>query len=290
MKICALILNYFGADDTIACVRQLCSQPLEHVCVVDNSADQSETARLSRAFAGISKVGLLATGENAGFAAGVNHGLRSLCQSDFDAVLVLNNDTVITDGFVETLADGACAADLQIAGARIHCYPDTDRLWSRGSFYNAWLGLVTNRPLRLPGTVFYITGCCMLIRRAVFDTIGLFDEGFFMYGEDVEFCARASRAGLKTGVVDDALLFHKTSASSINNSPFYEQQVIRAHLLLSQRLPERPGAQTLSLCAKLPVLCLRALVRTLRFGNLRALKALCREMCRNDTRKRQPER
>ncbi len=290
MRICAVILNYFGAEDTIACARQLCTQNIERVCVVDNSADADQAARLADAFAGQDTIVLLETGKNIGFAAGINYGLRHLPLSDFDAVLVLNNDTLIPDGFIENLTSAACAAGLQLAGPRIHHYPDTEKLWSRGSWYNAWFGLVTHRPLALPGNISYLTGCCLLIQCRVFETIGLFDERFFMYGEDVDFCFRAARAGLKTGVIDDAVLYHKANASSRNNSFFYEQHIARAHLHLSQCLFERRSTQTLSACAKIPLLCVRALLRTLRFGNLNAIKGLLSALFKNNPQNRSSAR
>ena len=286
MLICAVILNYFGAEDTIACARQLCTQNIKRVYVVDNSADADQAARLAVAFAGQGTIVLLETGKNIGFAAGINYGLRHLPLSDFDAVLVLNNDTLIPDGFIENLTSAACAAGLQLAGPRIHHYPDTEKLWSRGSWYNAWFGLVTHRPLPLPGNIPYLTGCCLLIQCRAFETIGLLDESFFMYGEDVDFCFRAARAGLKTGVIDDAVLYHKANASSRNNSFFYEQQVARAHLHLSQCLFERRSTQTLSACVKIPVLCVRALLRTLRFGNLNAVKGLMSALFQNNPQNR----
>jgi len=272
MRLCAITLNYFSADETVECVRQLCSQQVDRICIVDNSADPDQSARLCGAFAGETGVQVLATEKNMGFAGGVNYGLRRLHLPDYDAVLVINNDTIVPDGYIETLNRGAQTAGLHIAGARIQCYPDTARLWSRGNWYNAWCGLITHRPL--PGSVFYLSGCCLLIERRVFEIIGLFDERFFMYGEDVEFCVRAARAGLTAGVVDEAVLFHKTSMSSVNNSCFYEQQVARAHLLLSQRLFKHNASRALSVCIKVPFLCMRALVRSLRFGNANALKAL----------------
>jgi GT2 family glycosyltransferase len=274
MQICAVIVNYFGAHDTIACARQLCLQPVKRICVVDNSSDATESARLAGAFAGQETITLFETGKNGGFAAGVNYALRRVKLPDFDAVLVLNNDTSITDGFIETLAGAAQAHGLDIAGPRIHYYPDTKKLWSRGHWYNAWCALVTQRPLPLPGNVFYLTGCCLLIQCSVFHRLGLFNESFFMYGEDVDFCFRASRAGLKTGVVDEALLLHKTNASSRNNSFFYERQVARSHLRLSQSLFKTGYAQALAIRVKIPFLFMRALWRTFRFGNLNALKGL----------------
>jgi GT2 family glycosyltransferase len=281
MRICAVILNYFGTEDTIACALQLCAQNIDRVCVVDNSADADQAARLAAAFAGQGTLVLLETGKNIGFAAGINYGLRHLQLSDFDAVLVLNNDTLIPDGFIKNLTSAACATGLQLAAPRIQHYPDTEKLWSRGSWYNTWFGLVTHNPLPLPGNISYLTGCCLLIQCRVFETIGLFDERFFMYGEDVDFCFRAARSGLKTGVIEDAVLYHKANASSRNNSFFYEQQVARAHLHLSQCLFERRSTQTLSACVKIPILCVRALLRTLRFGNLNAIKGLLSALFQN---------
>ena len=274
MRICAVVLNYFGVDDTIACVQQLCLQKVTSVCVVDNSADGVQAARLTEAFHGQDQVLVLETGRNAGFAAGINHALQHLPLSDFDAVLILNNDTSLSDGFIEILSNGAHTRGLHIAGPRIHRYPETETLWSQGSWYNAWLGLVTHRPLPLPGNIFYLTGCCLLVQRSVFETIGLFDDSFFMYGEDVEFCCRAARSGLKTGVVEAALMFHKTSASSVNNSFFYERQVALSHLLLSRCLFKNRIAQIISQCAKTVVLGIRAMLRTLRFGNLNAPRGM----------------
>lgn len=274
MRICAVVLNYFGVNDTIACVQQLCLQNIACVCVVDNSADGVQAARLCEAFHRHDQVLVLETGRNAGFAAGINHALQYLPLSDFDAVLILNNDTSLPDGFIEILSNDARTRGLHIAAPRIHRYPETEKLWSQGSWYNAWLGLVTHRPLPLPGNIFYLTGCCLLVQRRVFETIGLFDERFFMYGEDVEFCCRAARSGLTTGVVNAALMFHKTNASSVNNSFFYERQVALSHLLLSRCMFKHRITQILSQCAKTVVLGIRAMLRTLRFGNLNALKGL----------------
>jgi GT2 family glycosyltransferase len=60
----------------------------------------------------------------------------------------------------------------------------------------------------------FLNGCCLLIRKRVFEQVGEFDSRFFMYGEDVEFCWRAHLAGFKQGAVPGARLWHKISASS----------------------------------------------------------------------------
>ena len=83
---------------------------------------------------GQDQVLVLETGRNAGFAAGTNHALQHLPLSGFDAVLILNNDTSLSDGFIEKLSNQARTRGLHIAGPRIHRYPETEKLWSQGSW------------------------------------------------------------------------------------------------------------------------------------------------------------
>lgn len=270
VKLCAIVLNYFGCKDTVPCVKSLLGQPLDRICVVENSGDPAELKNLQDALGGQVQVEIVQTGENLGFAGGVNFGLRSMLPLGFDGFVILNNDTVLPPDLMQNLIKGAEDRALDLASPVIYRYPDQHILWSQGNYYNAWTGILGAG--RIPGSIFYLPGCCLLVRRRVFESIGLFDQAFFMYGEDVEFCHRAAQGGFRIGTVPEALIYHKTGAASVQNSLFYEMQVNRGHLLLARKLFGYEPAQLAALCIKQPVLFLRACVRTIRFKNWNALR------------------
>ena len=276
MKICAIILNYFGHEDTVACVESLARQQISRIIILENSGSNDERAKLESAFEGFSKVDIIASEDNLGFARGVNHILRQYLSNPFDAFLILNNDTIASPTLIETLVNGMERHGLDCVAPVIYHYPETDIVWSGGNYYNRLTGLITHRPHRLPGEMFYLTGCCLLIRRYVFEGAGLLDESFFMYGEDIEFSSRAQRNGFVTGIVPDASLYHRASASSRNNSLFYEYHLTRGHFLLLGTLSRSKNEVYLSSLGKMLCLGLRALVRTMRYGNGNALQGYAR--------------
>ena len=81
----------------------------------------------------------------------------------------------------------------------------------------------------------YLTGCCLLARRAVWEKVGLLDERYFIYAEDADWCLRARRAGFALLFVPTARLWHKVSASSGAASPWKIYQRLRANLTLFAR-------------------------------------------------------
>ncbi len=274
MKVCALVINYFGYEDTKACISQISRQTVEAIYVLDNSADCDEFENLKNALENQNSVSIIQTEKNLGFAAGVNHALRKILPCDFDVYIILNSDIIITSNSIETMLKGMAENRIDIASPLINRYPDQSQLWSRGNFYNSWTGLITKRRLPLPGNSFYVTGCCMAVRKTVFEDAGLLDEDFFMYGEDVEFCSRAKQQGFQIGVIPEALIYHKVGSSSIPNSPFYELHISRGHLLLCNKLIQGPVQQKISLGIKFIMLTVRALIRAVRHNNFIAVKGM----------------
>ena len=275
MNLCAIVINYFGYEDTVSCVRSLMPQGISKIVVLDNSAEENQKKALLEAFQGLAQIDVIASKHNMGFAGGVNFVLREMLQHQFDAYLLLNNDTLAPDGLVENLVAGIKHSSLDIAAPHIYGYPMKDILWSKGNYYNNITGLITPKPIPIiPRTYYYLTGCCLMVKREVFEKTGLFDESFFMYGEDVEFCHRAEKNGFCIGIVKDALLYHRVNASSQNNSLFYEYHINRGHLILSKKLSHSGSEHMALLPMKLMMLGIRAFVRTMRYRNLNAMKGL----------------
>ncbi len=273
MKTCCVVLNYFGHEDTIKCVRALVAQKqLSRVIIVENSESNTELRVLKDTFKDDRQVDILSPSQNLGFSAGITLAVNSVIGSLFDAFLIVNNDTLAPPNLIENLIKGVQTESLDLASPLIYHYPEKHLLWSQGNFYNPIFGIVRNSPIFcLPRNVFYLTGCCLFVRKKVFDTVGLFDESFFMYGEDVEFCYRANKNGFRIGVVKDAQIYHRVNTSSQNNSFFYEYHINRGHFILSKKLSHSRYEYIALFPIKLMMLGIRALVRTIRYRNLNAL-------------------
>jgi GT2 family glycosyltransferase len=273
MNLCAVVLNYFGQEETIACVNRLTDQPLAKIVVVENSGSDDESRILADAFRQTPHVEVISSKKNLGFSGGINYALKQMIPYGFDAFLVMNNDTLSPSDLIEKLVKGAESFSLDIASPVIYHYPEQDKLWSKGNYYNTWTGLLTDKPISLlPGDFFYLTGCCLLIRTQVFETLGFLDEDFFMYGEDTEFCFRAFQQGFKAGIVPEAKIYHKTGSSAVHNSFFYEHHINRSHFLLGHKLFLNFYARLFVQTLKTILLGMRAMMRTLRYKNLNALK------------------
>jgi len=272
MKICGVVLNYFSHVDTITCVQTLMDQnELEKIIIVENSANNIELRVLKDIFKDNGQVEILEPSQNLGFSGGVNLAINYVIDSSFDAFLLLNNDTLVPPNTIKHLANGLMDKGFDLAAPIIYCYPKQHKIWAKGYYYNRFAGLITQRKISfIPGTIFYLSGCCVLICRTVFEDIGLLDTSFFMYGEDVEFCFRALQHGFRIGIVDKAYIYHKGNVSSQFNSLFYEYHINRCHFLLCHKLYKNKMEQRLSFLIKTFSLAMRAFLRSYKYKNLNA--------------------
>jgi hypothetical protein len=251
LPLVVVILNWNLPDETIACVDSVLAAALPGVAVlvVDSGSRDGSVARLRQQYG--ERVALLALPYNGGFAAGMNAGIRHALAQGAQSVLLLNNDTVVApDMIAELIAAAQREPAAGIWGPLIYYYDWPERIWHFADREYAWLPL----PLRLsprvlkqaggqPLRVDYVTGCAMLVRRAVFEQVGLLDERYIMYFEDADFCRRARMHGFPVWCVPGAQMWHKVSLSARIERPGtrYLQAWGRAYFL--QRHPRRefPG-------------------------------------------------
>ncbi len=153
----------------------------------------------------------IAAPENRGYAAGLNLGIERALGRGCDALLLLNADTRLDERCVERLL----AADAQIVQPLLLLMRDPERINAAGLCTTplglAWC-LGCGRPRAWAGQqvrpIMAASGAAMLVRREVFERIGLFDPGFFLYLEDVEFSRRARAAGCTIALQPQALAWH----------------------------------------------------------------------------------
>ena len=262
-----LLLNYRESERTVRCVDNLFAQGVMHVVVVDNSDDQGEShAFLRAAYAANSCVSLLNGQNNLGFAAGVNLGVDWI-RSNIAAcryVLLLNNDAVMLEDGVSQLV-----AALEKATGCVIAFPQIDNNGKiQGKTYAHRLtGLLSSR--KLPGSFFHCSGCCILVALSRLSE-KLFDERFFMYGEDMELGWRMGERRMV--FVPKTLVFHEGSVSSKMGSPFYEKSLVIAHLKLIDRIKKNKVDLIVLWIARLTMLACRAVLRSLRFKSIIPLR------------------
>ncbi len=143
--------------------------------------------------------------DNRGFAGGANAGLEHAFRSGVGHVVLLNDDVLVEPGCIETLV--GAAGDSGAASPRIDGPPGV-------AFTGAELDLRRGFGRHVDGGRDYLTGACICISRAAWESVGPFDEALFLYYEDVDWCLRARRRGVPLTVALDARAVHVGGASS----------------------------------------------------------------------------
>lgn len=269
-SVAAVVLEYRAPAHTSKCVRALLEQGICDIFVIDNSDDDGATfATLTALLPNEPRLHLEQSSSNLGFAAGVNVGLvRAKNKSAADRVLIINNDAVPQAGLVELLA-GALEENVE----RLIAFPSLMHAGTlvREVYYHRWLATLGERPgmgaFRIP------RGCCMMVATERLRG-ALFDESFFMYGEEIALGWRLRKEPEALCYVPTALAVHEGSIGSKLGSPFYEERTAAAHFLLTSRLAKWPGESFLLAVVRTPAILLRAILRSLRALSLRPLMSL----------------
>ena len=216
-----IILSYNTKDLLDSCLRSVLKnskgQNFEIIVVDNASTDKSVTMVKTK----YPNVKIIKSKKNLGFSAGNNLGLSKAIGKN---ILFLNSDTrVYGNSLYIMLKCLQSGGDIGILGPRL-INPDQSVQKSVGSFYSisnvalmlfggGRLGILRGSPEKFT-IVDWVSGSCMMIKRSVFDKVGLWDENLFMYMEEVELCYRAKQGGVQTGFCPDAVVEHKQLGSS----------------------------------------------------------------------------
>ena len=268
-QVVGLTLNYRDAQRTVRCIRSLLADGARHVLVWDNSDDAGCSAAEIAASIADPRVSVVVAAANLGFAAGVNRALAWIGARHRDArVMLLNNDAELYGGALSALG-----AALDAVPEAVLAYPRIAQAHgSTGTvYYQPHLALLTRR--RWPLSVPHASGCALLFDPSRLP-LPLFDEAFFMYGEDAELGLRLAAGGRTMAHVACELVRHDGSASSGVGSEFYEARMVAAHCILARRIARSRLTYAWLIGLRALVLPARALLRASRQRSLQPLRAL----------------
>ncbi len=225
-----VLVNWQGADDTLACLDSLHELDYSNfgVIVVDNGSADNSVERILTMYPDLT---LLQSGSNKGFSGGNNVGIRYALDHGANYVWLLNNDTTVDRNALRAMVqlaehDSAIGA---VSSVLFHMdRPEVVQAWGGGR-----IGFVTGRSRNLvkQGKLDYLTGASLLVKRAVFEEVGLLDEGYFMYWEDADFCLSIRRAGWRLAVAEESVVYHKESSSvgrkSVAQDVYFNASAVR---------------------------------------------------------------
>ena len=266
--IVGLTLHYCNPALTDRCVRSMLADGVDAVLIWDNTGDGGESAKnVAVCQEQPDRVMLEISPANLGFAAGVNRGVEKVLARWPDAwILLLNNDAIVVPGATAILCDAlANRPNAVLAFPRI----DQGREQFGLTYYHRFFGLFLAKPW--PGCIVYPSGCAQLIGPERI-ALPLYDEDFFMYGEDVMLGARLGLQ--RMAHVPEILVRHVGNAGSGQGSGFYEERMVLAHWLLARKLAKNPIELSLFLLGRALSLPARALLRAVRLRSPAPLRAL----------------
>lgn len=240
LSIRVVIVNYCTARLTIEClaslVREVADVPEWRVTVVDNASPDGSGNVIAEAIAAHgwgSWVELIRTPRNGGFAYGNNAAIRPLLHGNGapDLLWLLNPDTRVIPGALGVLHDFLQARpEVGIAASRLiradgqpwnyaFRFPSILSELERGLRFGPVSRLLANVVVLRPmhgetASVDWVPGASMIVRRQVFDAIGLMDERYFLYFEETDFCLAARRAGWPCWYLPDAAVVHLAGQST----------------------------------------------------------------------------
>jgi GT2 family glycosyltransferase len=189
--------------------------------VIDNASSDDTLEKLDHCLD--QRVVVMGNQDNLGVAAGNNQGITAALAAGCQSVLLINNDTEFAPDLLEKLLTGLEEQRCDMIVPKIMYHDRPHVIWAAGGYFSRWRAYATlhygqgqydSGQYDVPRRIDYAPTCCLLIRRSVFDLIGLMDETYFVYFDDADFCWRARRAALSLFYYPQARLLHRESSAT----------------------------------------------------------------------------
>jgi GT2 family glycosyltransferase len=231
-----VILNNQRCEDTLACLASLAQSTypqMRHIVLHLGTVDEMATIQSAYPAAHITHLQ-----DNLGYAGNNNIGIRMALEMGADWVFVLNEDTVIDADCTQALLDGAQQDErIGVLGPTTYQADEPNVIQSAGGeltplWHSRHLGQnELDAGLSQPRDVSWLAGCALLVRRETLQQVGLLDERFFCYWEEVDWCVRIQQANWRVVHVPAAKLWHKGVQRNYSPKPYVLYYMVRNQYL-----------------------------------------------------------
>lgn len=253
--ISVIILSYNTKDLTLACLRALLDSNLEkstmEVILVDNASTDGTVQEVRAVFPSVTCV---VNTTNVGFARGNNVGIR---RAKGRYILLLNSDTEVDKDAIRTVLHfmedhpraGVATAKLVLGDGTIDpaCHRGFPTPWAAFTYFTKLETLFPHstlfgqyhmgyKTMNVPHEVDAVSGAFLMVRKKVVDEVGLLDEDFFMYGEDLDWAYRIKELGWEVWFDPDARVLHHKKKSGRSHADKKQRLTIQEHFLTTMQL------------------------------------------------------
>ncbi len=227
---------------TVACVESLqkCTYPDLEIVLIDQASKGNSVEIFEKKFPNIK---FIASKTNLGFTGGNNLGMR---EATGEYLFLLNNDTEVEPGFLEPLIDALEKDPTAGAGSPlIRFFQNPMKIQYAGGpdridlvhGRNSWRGWMSDYPSHYSKTenTTAAHGAAFIIKRSVAEKVGLLDDHFFIYFEELDWSLRITKAGYNILFVPSSEILHKESMTMPKEHPFRVRMMMRNRILLSRK-------------------------------------------------------
>lgn len=214
-----VLVNYNNWEDTIECVYSLVEAGINstNIIIVENNSLNDSYWQLKNK---LTKIKIINNENNLGFSGGNNIGIKYGIENNAKYIILLNNDTIVNKDSIKNLINEMeKRLDITLGTGQIRYYHDRNKIWYGGGKLIPWRGLAVHfdmdkdfreivRPNN-PIEINFISGCYMCIRTEHIKDLGLLNDKFFIYLEDIEYSARAINNDMKLMYVPNSIIYHK---------------------------------------------------------------------------------
>lgn len=258
-NVAIIVLNWKQPQLTIDTVESLLKikhkQFNYHIYITDNGSPDNSVEQFNQKYKNNQDITILKIKNNLGYVGGNNFAVKKVIKYKYNFILLSNNDVFYDQNFLEKLLTASKEQNFDIVGPKIYFAPGReyhkDRyskkelgkvFWSVGGKID-WNNIIGanigvdevdhGQYDQINTNIDFISGCVILIKTSVFKEIGYFDEKYFMYLEDADFCQRAKEKGFKMAYIPQSIVWHINAGSSLPGGSLHDYFLTRNRLLFA---------------------------------------------------------